>query len=53
LTPRGLVTVTALREDGSKTIFEVILRLDTPIEMNYYLNGGILQAVLRNMLAQS
>ena len=53
LTPRGLVTVTALREDGSKTIFEVILRLDTPIEMNYYLNGGILQTVLRNMLSQS
>jgi len=53
LTPRSTTTVTALREDGSKTIFNVLLRLDTSIELNYYLNGGILQTVLRNMLARS
>ncbi len=53
LTPRGITTVKAMREGGSKLIFKVILRLDTPIEMNYYLNGGILQTVLRNMLTRS
>jgi aconitate hydratase len=29
--------------------FEVIARLDTPIDVEYYKNGGILQTVLRNL----
>jgi aconitate hydratase len=31
--------------------FQVLARLDTPVEVNYYRNGGILQTVLRNLLA--
>jgi aconitate hydratase len=39
------------RRDGSRTSFGVTARLDTPVDINYYRNGGILQAVLRKMLA--
>jgi aconitate hydratase len=31
-------------------MFTVVCRLDTPVEVNYYKNGGILQTVLRAML---
>jgi aconitate hydratase len=34
---------------GSKT-FVTTCRIDTPVEMEYYRNGGILQTVLRKML---
>lgn len=34
--------------DSGKT-FEAICRLDTPPELQYYKNGGILQTVLRNL----
>ncbi|HMZ14626.1 MAG TPA: aconitate hydratase, partial [Mycobacterium sp.] len=44
------VHVTATKEDGSKTEFEAVVRIDTPGEADYYRNGGILQYVLRNML---
>jgi aconitate hydratase len=43
------VTVTA-EKDGETTSFEVLLRLDTPQEVNYYRHGGILQYVLRQLL---
>jgi aconitate hydratase len=46
---RQRLTVTARRPDGGTQTFEVIARLDTPVEVNYYLNGGILQTVLRKM----
>ena len=36
--------------DGGKRSFQAIARLDTPVEINYYRNGGILQTVLRKML---
>jgi len=52
LTPQQEVTVTVLREDGSRTSFAAICRLDTPVEIDYYRNGGILQTVLRNLLQQ-
>jgi len=42
----------ATRPDGRKVRFETIIRLDTPVEIGYYRNGGILQTVLR-ALAQS
>jgi aconitate hydratase len=45
--PRQEITITA---DGSKKSFVVVVRLDTPVEINYYRNGGILQTVLRKML---
>ena len=32
--------------------FQTRVRIDTPVEMDYYRNGGILQTVLRNLLAQ-
>jgi aconitate hydratase len=43
------VTVTARRDDGSKQQFEVTVRLDTPNEVTYFRNTGILQTVLRNL----
>ena len=50
LAPKSEVTVRAQREDGSQIEFHAIARLDTPVEVNYYRNGGILHTVLRNML---
>ena len=47
--PREHLTVTATRPDGSSFKFEAVARLDTPVEVNYYRNGGILQTVLRGM----
>ena len=44
------VHVTAAHEDGSKTEFDAIVRIDTPGEADYYRNGGILQYVLRNLM---
>ncbi|WP_216900603.1 aconitate hydratase AcnA [Nocardia alni] len=48
-TPKTL-KVTATKEDGSKTTFDAVVRIDTPGEADYYRNGGILQFVLRNMI---
>ncbi len=49
--PKQLIKVTARRPDGSGSpmTFEVICRIDTPVEVDYYRNGGILQTVLRKM----
>lgn len=46
--PKQMVKVTAVGKDGEKT-FEMMTRLDTPIEIEYYKNGGILQTVLRQL----
>ena len=44
------VTVTAPRDDGADQVeFEATVRLDTPNEVTYFHNGGILQTVLRNL----
>jgi aconitate hydratase len=43
------VSVTATSDDGSVTEFRVIVRIDTPMEAEYYRHGGILQYVLRQM----
>jgi aconitate hydratase len=43
------VTVTARRDDGTETEFAATVRLDTPNEVTYFQNGGILQTVLRNL----
>jgi aconitate hydratase len=45
------VHVTATREGGDPIEFDAVLRIDTPGEADYYRNGGILQYVLRRMLA--
>lgn len=52
LQPGQIYTVRATADDGSVKEFEVISRIDTPVEANYYRNGGILQTVLRK-IAQS
>jgi aconitate hydratase len=43
------VEVTATPEDGEPVSFEAIVRLDTPNEVRYFRNGGILQTVLRQL----
>ncbi len=48
--PRKVLSVKAVKEDASEIIFEVIARLDTDIDVDYYANGGILQYVLRRIL---
>ena len=50
LRPRQDVTVEVTRGDGTKTSLHRHRRLDTPVEIGYYKNGGILQTVLRKML---
>jgi len=45
------VTVVAKGEDGSVKRFNVRVRIDTPKELEYYRHGGILQYVLRSLLA--
>ncbi|MDB4928882.1 MAG: acoA [Myxococcaceae bacterium] len=49
---RQALTVRALREDGTERTFTAIARLDTPVDVLYYKNGGILQTVLRNLMKQ-
>ena len=51
LRPRQDVTVELQRADSSRASLVVTARLDTPVEINYFKNGGILQTVLRKMLA--
>jgi aconitate hydratase len=43
------VTVTARSDDGGEKTFEATVRLDTPNEVTYFVNGGILQTVLRKL----
>ena len=50
LKPRQEVTVKVTREDGSTFSFQTIARLDSPIDVTYYENGGILQTVLRRLM---
>ena len=50
--PMDTLTVTATDENGAATRFDVTVRLDTPVEVDYYRNGGILHTVLRNFLAE-
>jgi len=45
------LTVTAIADDGKKTAFKVLVRIDTPQELQYYKHGGILEYVLRQLLA--
>jgi aconitate hydratase len=49
--PRQRISVTATKADGTKIVFDAIARLDTPVDVLYYRNGGILQTVLRNLMA--
>jgi len=49
--PQMDVTLTIRRADGSTQTVPVLLRIDTPIEVDYYHHGGILPFVLRELLA--
>ncbi len=51
LQPRSEIVVTATAPDGKKSEFKCRVRIDTPVELDYYRNGGILQTVLRKLLA--
>ncbi len=50
LKPGSILTVTARADGGGEHRFTVLSRLDTPIEVEYFKHGGILQAVLRSLL---
>ena len=50
VTPQ-VMKVTATKSDGSVIEFDATVRIDTPGEAQYYRNGGILQYVLRNLVA--
>jgi aconitate hydratase len=47
--PGGTANVRAQREDGSTVQFDVLIRLDTAVEVEYYRHGGILPYVLRGL----
>ena len=47
--PLQSLTVTAIHPNGSTKQFDVSVRLDTPVEVEYYRNGGILHTVLRQL----
>ncbi|HEX3583434.1 MAG TPA: aconitate hydratase AcnA, partial [Thermoanaerobaculia bacterium] len=51
LRPRQKATLTVRRKDGSTQDVNVIVRIDTPIEVDYYVHGGILPFVLRQLIA--
>ncbi|HLG70803.1 MAG TPA: aconitate hydratase AcnA [Chloroflexota bacterium] len=51
--PGGEVTVRAKADDGSVKAFQARVRIDTPAEIKYYQHGGILPAVVRDMLHSS
>jgi len=49
--PRQELPVEIYSKDGTAAFFKVVVRLDTPVEIKYWRNGGILQTVLRKMLS--
>jgi aconitate hydratase len=49
LVPRQRIMVRAKHPEGTITEFETVARVDTPIEVEYLRNGGILHYVLRQM----
>jgi aconitate hydratase len=51
--PRQDVTLTITRKDGTKVEQTVKLRIDTPIEVDYYRHGGILPFVLRQLITET
>ncbi|MDQ3330566.1 MAG: aconitate hydratase AcnA [Planctomycetota bacterium] len=49
LKPKQAVEVTATKPDGTSIRFSTVCRIDTPVEVKYYRNGGILHTVLREL----
>jgi len=52
LKPQQDVTLTITRRDGSTQQVPLLLRIDTPIEVDYYRHGGILPYVLRELVSK-
>jgi len=52
LRPQKILKIRARKADGSVKEFPCLCRLDTPVEIDYYRNGGVLQTVLRKLLAE-
>ncbi|NIM95171.1 MAG: aconitate hydratase AcnA [Anaerolineales bacterium] len=46
----AVVKIQAIQDDGSMKEFKTLVRIDTPIEVEYYKNGGILHTVLREIM---
>src|SRR3989475_205853 len=51
--PRQEATLVIRRKDGSKQDVRVLRRIDTPIQVDYYVHGGILPFVLRDLLGKA
>lgn len=52
MVPNQEYVVRATSQSGAVTEFQVVSRIDTPVEINYYKNGGILQTVLRRLASE-
>jgi aconitate hydratase len=50
LKPQQEITLVISRKDGTKQNVVLLLRIDTPIEVDYYRNGGILPFVLKELI---
>lgn len=50
LQPGQTITIEAVKQDGQIVTFDTLCRIDTPVEVDYYRNGGILHTVLRDFL---
>ena len=50
--PGQMVTLEITRKDGKREAIPVRLRIDTPIEIDYYRHGGILPFVLRELMTR-
>jgi len=53
VTPRQKATLIAQKPDGTQKRIEIVVRVDTPIEAEYYAHGGILPFVLRSLPGNS
>ncbi|PJC04535.1 MAG: aconitate hydratase, partial [Gallionellaceae bacterium CG_4_9_14_0_8_um_filter_60_335] len=53
LRPQQDVQLSITRKDGSKQTVALLLRIDTPIEVDYYQNGGILPYVLKELVSKA
>jgi aconitate hydratase len=53
LSPHKILPVTATKADGSKVTFDGKCRIDSAIEVDYVVHGGILQYVLRQVMAEN
>ena len=51
--PGQMITLEITRKDGKRESVPVKLRIDTPIEIDYYRHGGILPFVLRELMTRN